>query len=156
MTLCNSSRRERVHPANNQGRAVGFTLTEVMIVVAIVAVLAAIALPSYTQYVVRSNRADAMAELLNVAQAMERCYTRFSAYNAGGCAMATTLSGAGALSENGHYLVTSTALTATAFTIQAAPQGPQATRDTLCGTFTLTHTGVRGMTGAGDVAACWR
>ena len=62
-------------------RELGFTLIEVMIVVAIVAILGAVALPSYQQYVERSRRADAKAVLLEATQFMERVFTERGAYN---------------------------------------------------------------------------
>ena len=53
----------------------GFTLIELMIVIGIVAVLAAIAYPAYTQFVMQANRTDATKTLQLAAQAMERCYS---------------------------------------------------------------------------------
>lgn len=130
----------------------GFTLLELMIVVAVVAILAAIAFPSYTQYVTRTNRAEGRAVLLNTAQALERCYTRFSAYNDAACTVAFPIN-----SETGVYSMpeANQTIAAATFTIQAVPQGAQATRDTRCGTLSLTHTGVRGISGTGTVADCW-
>ncbi|MCT8089494.1 prepilin-type N-terminal cleavage/methylation domain-containing protein [Acinetobacter sp. C_4_1] len=52
----------------------GFTLIELMIVVAIIAVLAAIAYPSYTQYKIRTNRADVQSEMMNIAQRLQSYY----------------------------------------------------------------------------------
>jgi type IV pilus assembly protein PilE len=58
----------------------GFTLIELMIVVAVVAILAAVAFPAYTQYVEQTRRADAQSALLNAAQNLERCFTRNNSY----------------------------------------------------------------------------
>ncbi|MBX9870187.1 MAG: prepilin-type N-terminal cleavage/methylation domain-containing protein [Burkholderiaceae bacterium] len=60
----------------------GFTLIELMIVAAIVAIIAAIAVPSYVQQVARSRRADAQAVLLESAQWLERFYTQNNNYDA--------------------------------------------------------------------------
>ena len=54
--------------------SLGFTLIELMIVVAIIAVLAAIAYPSYTQYKIRTNRADVQSEMMNIAQRLQSYY----------------------------------------------------------------------------------
>lgn len=138
----------------------GFTLIEVMIVVGILAIVAVLAIPAYTNYIVRTNRAEAQVELLNAASALERCFSRFSAYNNANCAAATQLAGAGFTSENGIYIVrfaATPARTATTYTLEAVPQGAQATRDSECATFTLNHTGQRGVSNAATpVDRCWR
>ncbi|MDZ4348433.1 MAG: type IV pilin protein [Xanthomonadaceae bacterium] len=119
-------------------RARGFTLIELLIVVAIVAVLVAIAIPSYREQVIKTRRAEGKAELAEVAQRLERCFTRFNAYNSAECAAT-----AAGTSENGWYQVRATAITATSFTLAATPQGDQAASDLRCGVLSLTHTGVR-------------
>lgn len=128
----------------------GITLIELMIVVVIVGILAAFAYPSYRAQVMKTYRADGKATLMQVSQQLERCYTRFSSYNNGGCAVAFPVN-----SPDGHYTVTATALTASAFTLDATPQGGQAD-DAECGVIRLTSTGVEGSQGAStDVNGCW-
>ena len=134
-------------------RAGGFTLIELMIAIAILAIIMGIAIPSYTQYVLKSGRADAKSALFGAAQTLERCFTRYSAYNDGNCPLAN---GATEMSENDKYEVT-VATTATTFTLTAAPKNSQ-TKDTDCTSFTLTHTGQKranGGTDAADIEECW-
>jgi len=131
----------------------GFTLIELMIAVAILAIIMTVAIPSYRQWVLQSGRAEAKTLLMQSAQTLERCFTRFSAYNNGNCALQ---SGDTELSENDKYQVTVTT-TATTFDLTAAPQGGQA-NDTECGNFTLDETGQRGAKGGtvpAIVAECW-
>jgi type IV pilus assembly protein PilE len=127
----------------------GFTLIELLIAVAILAIIVAIAIPSYEQYVVETNRGEGKVAINNVAQGLERCYSRFSQYDSGNCGVVLPFD-----SENDHYRVTG-AITATTYTLTAAPLGAQATRDGECGSLTLTHAGVRGVTGSGTVEDCW-
>jgi len=131
----------------------GVTLIELMIVVSVIAILTTIAYPSYRVYMLRTHRAEAKATLMQTAQQLERCYTRFNAYNNGGCAIATTLGGAGVSSTGNYYTVTFTAApTASAYSLTAAPQGSQ-TQDTTCGSLTLTQAGARGQ--SGSATNCW-
>ncbi len=114
----------------------GFTLVELMITVAIVAFLAMIAVPSYTQYVKRANRSDATKTLTLDAQALERCYSQTFTYAA--CPGAAA--GAGP-SVEGQYTVTITipdpAQPAPSFIISAVPLTPAQQGDTACALFTL-------------------
>lgn len=132
--------------------AMGFTLIELMIAVAIVAILASIAYPSYVNFVVRSNQAEGKTLLMNSAQALERCYTRTNTYV--GC-LTLPLS-----SENDWYRITedSSTFAATTFDLAAVPQGVQATRDTKCGNFILDETGSQTVSASADAAVaqeCW-
>jgi type IV pilus assembly protein PilE len=127
----------------------GFTLVELLITVGILAILMAIAIPSYERYVVDSNRTEGTIALSAAAQALDRCYSRFSSYDDGACPVTFPIA-----SENGVYSVTAV-LAATTYTLTAAPQGNQATRDAECGSLTLTHTGIRGITGTGTAEDCW-
>ena len=140
--------------------AKGFTLIELMIVIAVVAILAALALPSYQESVRKSRRADAKASLLDTAQILERCFTEFNAYNNPACQAVN----AGPpvtvnwLSNDGYYTIVSNpgaeTLTGIAYTLTATPNplGGQ-DQDARCATFTLTHTGVKTATNTAD---CWR
>lgn len=126
----------------------GVTLIELMVVVAIVGVLAAIAYPSYRQHVDRTKRADGVSTLLNVAQRLERCFTQFNAYNNVGCSVSLPMT-----SPEGFYAISfAEGPSSTTYRLQAVPQGSHA-KDR-CGTLTLTHAGQRGHGGApGD--RCW-
>jgi len=120
-------------------RSQGFSLIELMIAVVIVGILAAIAIPMYSDYVTRSRRADGQATLMQVAQELERCYTQFSKYNDNSCSVVN----GGVVSETsdqGFYVVTANKLDESAFTLTATPQNEQAD-DTDCGELKLTHLG---------------
>jgi type IV pilus assembly protein PilE len=130
-------------------RTRGFNLVELMIVTAIIGILAAIAYPSYTQYVLRSNRADAQAILMESAQFMERYYTTNNSYV--GATVLSAVSPKGAAGGAIKYNITfSVAPTATVYTLRAVPANGQ-TADTTCGTLTVSQTGAQTPTTAG----CW-
>ena len=134
----------------------GFSLIELMIVVAIIGIIAGIAYPSYMESVRKSNRADAKASLNDVAQRLQRCFTTYNAYNNANCAVATSLSGSGSIaSGEGMYTITANTLNATAYELWATPvTGTTQAADTKCGRLELFNTGVRDASGSLG-ADCW-
>lgn len=130
----------------------GFTLIEVMIVVAIVGILAAIAYPSYDEYVKRGNRAEGQALLTDAAARQERFYSQNYKYTT---AIAELYGGTGTSksSETNKYTL---AITSGAgdggYTLTANAQFT----DTKCGNLTLNALGIRGENGSKDVDYCWR
>lgn len=138
-------------------RSGGFTLIELMIVVAVVAILATIAYASYRDQVIKSRRAAGAACLQERAQYMERYYTTWLSYDPPAPAPAAAI-GQCDNEVSPHYQVSIVGgtLGAKTFTLQAVPQGAQATGDTKCGTLTLTAKGVRGESGTATSANdCW-
>lgn len=137
------------HPQKAQ---LGFTLIELMIVVAIVGILSAVAYPSYTEYVRRGHRADARAGLLQAQQWLERAATATGAYPT---ALPATLTWANDSTKRYTISIGGPATTST-FTLTATPKGAQV--GDKCGNFTVTHTGLRGAKGVttGDIVTeCW-
>lgn len=134
----------------------GFSLIEVMIVVAIVGILAGIAYPSYMNMIQKSNRSDAKVELNDVAQRLQRCYTVYSAYNNANCGVYNELTtgNSNIISREGFYSITLTNVSATSYELTATPQAGTPQTNDKCTALTLTNAGVRGATG-GTVDECW-
>jgi type IV pilus assembly protein PilE len=143
----------------------GFTLIELMIAVALVAILAAIAYPSYQEQVLKTRRSDGQSILLELAGVEEQFFTRFNTYTTtidpeeADCTGEACGLNRADTSSQGHYTVTAAAGTtgiSTSFILTATPVGPQ-TGDAKCANLTLTSTGVKSATGtAADPAkTCW-
>ncbi len=131
----------------------GFTLIELMVVVAIVAILAAIALPSYQDSVRKSRRGQAKADVVELAQRAERWHTINNTYVG---FWATVPAGQRVSPRTGGtvaYAITM-AEAANTFVFTTTPQGGQ-TADTRCMTLTLNQAGARTKTGTGILSDCW-
>lgn len=129
----------------------GFTLIELMITVVIVAILAAIAFPSYQRYVLRSHRVEAQALLSEAAARQERYYSQNNAYASSAAALNMT-SNVNALQ---YYSLAISNITATTYTLTAIAKGAQA-RDGQCLTLSLDQAGTRSNTGTGTGTTCWQ
>lgn len=137
----------------------GFTLIEVMMVVAIIGILAAIAIPSYQEYVRKAKRADAQTALLELGHFMEREYTKNGRYlTAADVDAANALLPFNEAPKDGatkdYDLNFSVLPTASTYTLRAVPKGSMATD--VCGTLTLSNTGAKGQAAGQSLATCWR
>lgn len=150
-------------------KQIGFTLIELMIAVVILGILASFAFTNYQRYVMKSNRAEAKTELLNVAARLQRCYTLYGRYNPeDGCDVYDSLEGAATITSEGRGFYTvdivedeeeeeaeeeADADAMTAYTLTATavklPQTNDIENPIDCTTLTLTHTGAKTPDG------CW-
>ena len=129
----------------------GFTLLEVVVAMALLAILGAVALPTYFSYLTESRRAEAHTVLLALAQAEETWFTNNNTYTGDVNNLTPLIPAIIANNVNqGNYVFTIPVANGAAFTLQAdaVAGGPQA-GDAGCTTITLTSAGVQ------DPAACW-
>lgn len=148
-----SDGQPRSVPMNLRPR--GFTLIELMIVVVIIAILAAIAIPAYGRYAIRAHRVDGQELLLRVANAQERYYANHNNYG--------DIDKIGfndpEISEKKFYSVTvaveddAAGNKLQAFTATAAPANGQQRDD--CKSLTISNTGKKDATGSTTNGSCW-
>ncbi len=145
--------RNTVRRDGRHGTAAGFTLIELMITVAVMALLAAIAYPSYVRYTSRANRSAVESFMLEVSSRQERYLvdTRSYAPDLGALSMTTPNS------VSPHYNVSITNVTTNppGYQVDAVPIGSQLSDDAACGTLSLSSTGAKAASGAGGEAVCW-
>lgn len=130
----------------------GFTLIEVMVVVAIIGILAAIAFPSYSEYVKRGYRTEGQAFLHDTSAREERYFAQNNSYITATDSYAS-LGLSSTSSSNAKYTLSiSKADNDGGYTLTAEQQFD----DSKCGDLTLTAKGVKGVTGTSSAADCWR
>jgi type IV pilus assembly protein PilE len=137
-------------------RWAGFTLTELLIAVAILGIISAIAYPSYQNYVRGARRAEARNMLLDASNREERNFADNNTYTDDMTALGFAADPA--ISETTNYsldaAVNPAVPNATTYTLTATAQGSQAADDK-CDTLTLASTGAKGSSGTGSADECW-
>ncbi|MDR3492743.1 MAG: type IV pilin protein [Gammaproteobacteria bacterium] len=132
-------------------KKIGFSLLELLIVLCIMGILTAIAIPNYSSYIMREKRYEAQAMLLRLSSGLENYYIQNNSY---ADATLEKLELTEKFSHDQYQLIISS-LTDNSFIITAKPLGQQAERDTQCESFILNETNQRSISGTGDSKDCW-
>lgn len=128
-------------------------MIELMVTVAVISILASVAYPAYTDYVVKTNRSAVQSFMFGVANKQEQYLLDARSYTS----TLTNLYAATPAEVSRNYSVTLENVGAAppTYTIRATPTGSQAQRDTRCNVLTLNQAGVKTKSGAGTLAECW-
>ena len=134
----------------------GVTLIELMVVIVVLAILASIAVPSYRRYVMRSNRTEATAALLQVRIAQEKFFLQNGQYAVDGALSTAPPAGLGIPAEtaSGYYTIALVRPTPTTYTVTATAANGQVD-DTDCARLTINESGTRGSS-PDPIEKCWR
>jgi len=134
----------------------GFSLIELIVVLAIVGIMTCFAYPSYQHQITMAHRMDGQTALLDLANRMEQYYASHNTYEKS--TIATRLTSdvlSQSKSPEGWYTLTITTATANTFSLQAIANQTQAEHDPNCRVLTFNHLGVRGSISNHEDAKCW-
>jgi type IV pilus assembly protein PilE len=133
----------------DMNRARGFSMIELMIVLVIISILAAIAIPSYRQYMLKGHRSEATRALQDIASRQENYYFSNNEYadNLGDLGATSSIAGS-------YYTIAIASASSTDYEITAAARGTQ-TQDGACTAFALHRSGAKGSSGSGATEICW-
>ena len=143
--------------SDRQYRQAGFSLVELLVVLVIMGVLSALALPGYSRYVQRGNRTEVMAALLEAQHFMERFYSANGQYLSPANAVPMLPQRLQRIPIQGtvRYQLSVREATVNSYLLQAVPEGSMA--GDVCGNLTINQTGLRGVLNSSrSVAECWR